>query len=133
MQLSWNDPTAIMFAIYLVAMLGIGALGYLGTKNLSDYILGGRSLGSFVTALSAGASDMSGWLLMGLPGAVYVSGLSEAWIAIGLVAAPTSTGVWWRRACACTPSARATPSRCPTTWPTASRTRATCCASSRPW
>ncbi len=85
MQFHWNDPTAIMFAIYLVAMLGIGALGWLGTKNLSDYILGGRSLGSFVTALSAGASDMSGWLLMGLPGAVYVSGLSESWIAIGLI------------------------------------------------
>ncbi|MGM7375317.1 sodium:solute symporter family transporter, partial [Acinetobacter baumannii] len=44
-----------------------------------------RSLGSFVTALSAGASDMSGWLLMGLPGAIYLSGLSEAWIAIGLI------------------------------------------------
>ncbi|WP_034386444.1 sodium/proline symporter PutP [Comamonas composti] len=85
MQLNWNDPTAIMFAIYLAAMMGIGLLGYLSTKNLSDYILGGRSLGSVVTALSAGASDMSGWLLMGLPGAVYVSGLSESWIAIGLV------------------------------------------------
>lgn len=85
MQLNWGDPTAIMFAIYLVAMLGIGWLGYLGTKNLSDYILGGRSLGSVVTALSAGASDMSGWLLMGLPGAVYLSGLSESWIAIGLI------------------------------------------------
>ena len=82
-----------MFAIYLAAMLGIGALGYLGAKNLSDYILGGRSLGSVVTALSAGASDMSGWLLMGLPGAVYLSGLSESWIAIGLIA-----GAWlnWR-------------------------------------
>ncbi|MEO7199777.1 MAG: sodium/proline symporter PutP, partial [Dokdonella sp.] len=55
------------------------------THNLSDYILGGRSLGSFVTALAAGASDMSGWLLMGLPGAVYLSGLSEGWIAIGLI------------------------------------------------
>ncbi len=86
MQFNWNDPTAIMFAVYLVAMLGIGALGYLGTKNLSDYILGGRSLGSVVTALSAGASDMSGWLLMGLPGAVYLAGLSEAWIAVGLTA-----------------------------------------------
>lgn len=85
MQFNWNDPTAIMFAIYLVAMLGIGAIGYFSTKNLSDYILGGRSLGSFVTALSAGASDMSGWLLMGLPGAIYLSGLSEAWIAVGLV------------------------------------------------
>ena len=48
MQFSWNDPTAIMFAIYLLAMLAIGWLGYLGTKNLSDYILGGRSLGSLL-------------------------------------------------------------------------------------
>src|SRR5574344_2511599 len=85
MQFYWNDPTAIMFAIYLLAMLAIGWQGYLGTKNLSDYILGGRSLGSFVTALSAGASDMSGWLLMGLPGAIYLSGLSERWIAVGLI------------------------------------------------
>ncbi len=85
MQLNWTDPTTVMFAIYLVAMLGIGWAGYASTRNLSDYILGGRSLGSFVTALSAGASDMSGWLLMGLPGAVYLSGLSESWIAIGLV------------------------------------------------
>ena len=79
-----DTATTIMFAIYLVAMLLIGWLGYRATSNLSDYILGGRSLGSFVTALSAGASDMSGWLLMGLPGAVYASGLSESWIAIGL-------------------------------------------------
>lgn len=49
------------------------------------YILGGRSLGSLVTALSAGASDMSGWLLMGLPGAIFLSGISESWIAIGLI------------------------------------------------
>lgn len=79
-----SDPTVITFCIYLLAMLGIGWLGYRATSNLSDYILGGRSLGSFVTALSAGASDMSGWLLMGLPGAIYLSGISEAWIAIGL-------------------------------------------------
>lgn len=78
------DPTVITFCIYLLAMLAIGWLGYRSTSNLSDYILGGRSLGSFVTALSAGASDMSGWLLMGLPGAIYLSGISEAWIAIGL-------------------------------------------------
>lgn len=84
MVLNWSDPTTIMFALYLVAMLAIGWLGYRSTSNLSDYILGGRSLGSFVTALSAGASDMSGWLLMGLPGAIYLSGVSEAWIAIGL-------------------------------------------------
>ena len=83
--MNFTDPTVIMFSIYLLAMLFIGFLGYRGTDNLDDYILGGRSLGSFVTALSAGASDMSGWLLMGLPGAIYLSGLSEAWIAVGLV------------------------------------------------
>src|SRR5690606_26374583 len=51
----------------------------------SDYILGGRKLGAFVVALAAGASDMSGWLLMGLPGAVYTDGISASWIAIGLI------------------------------------------------
>jgi len=76
----------VTFVVYIAAMVLIGLIAYLRTKNLSDYILGGRSLGSFVTALSAGASDMSGWLLMGLPGAIFVAGLSESWIAIGLIA-----------------------------------------------
>lgn len=86
-------PTTVTFALYLLAMLLIGWLGWRATTNLSDYILGGRSLGSVVTALSAGASDMSGWLLMGLPGAVFASGLSASWIAIGLC-----IGAWlnWR-------------------------------------
>lgn len=66
-------------------MVGIGLNAYKSTNNLSNYILGGRSLGSAVTALSAGASDMSGWLLMGLPDVIYLSGLSESWIAIGLI------------------------------------------------
>lgn len=78
------DPTIITFTIYIFGMLLIGLLAYYYTNNLSDYILGGRRLGSFVTAMSAGASDMSGWLLMGLPGAIYISGLIEGWIAIGL-------------------------------------------------
>lgn len=78
------DPTLITFTIYIFGMLFIGLLAYYYTNNLSDYILGGRRLGSFVTAMSAGASDMSGWLLMGLPGAIYISGLIEGWIAIGL-------------------------------------------------
>lgn len=78
------DPTIITFTIYIFGMLFIGLLAYRYTNNLSDYILGGRRLGGFVTAMSAGASDMSGWLLMGLPGAIYVSGLIEGWIAIGL-------------------------------------------------
>lgn len=70
--------------IYMVGMLAIGWYAYRRIKNLNDYMLGGRSLGPAVTALSAGAADMSGWLLMGLPGAIYVYGLNEAWIAIGL-------------------------------------------------
>ncbi|WP_386687730.1 MULTISPECIES: sodium/proline symporter PutP [unclassified Lonepinella] len=78
------DPTTTTFLIYIVGMVSIGLIAYRFTNNLSDYILGGRSLGSFVTGLSAGASDMSGWLLMGLPGAVYAAGLVESWIAIGL-------------------------------------------------
>lgn len=73
-----------MFVIYIVGMLLIGWLGYRATSDLSDYILGGRRLGAFVVALAAGASDMSGWLLMGLPGAVYNDGISASWIAIGL-------------------------------------------------
>ncbi len=84
--MSVSNPTLITFVIYIAAMVLIGLMAYRSTNNLSDYILGGRSLGSVVTALSAGASDMSGWLLMGLPGAIYMSGLSESWIAIGLIA-----------------------------------------------
>lgn len=78
------DPTTTTFLIYIIGMILIGFIAYRFTNNLSDYILGGRRLGSFVTGLSAGASDMSGWLLMGLPGAVYAAGLVEGWIAIGL-------------------------------------------------
>lgn len=65
-------------------MLAIGWYSFVKTSNLTDYMLGGRSLGPAVTALSAGAADMSGWLLMGLPGAIYLTGIVEAWIAIGL-------------------------------------------------
>lgn len=74
----------IAIVIYMVAMLLIGWYSFRRTRDLTDYMLGGRSLGPAVTALSAGAADMSGWLLMGLPGAIYVSGMVEAWIAIGL-------------------------------------------------
>lgn len=77
---------AATFVVYLLGMLGVGVIACHRTKNLSDYILGGRRLGSFVTALSAQASDMSGWLLLGLPGAAYVSGLGATWIAVGLLA-----------------------------------------------
>ncbi|MFX3623188.1 MAG: sodium/proline symporter PutP [Ectobacillus sp.] len=79
-----NVPVLISIIVYMVGMLWIGYYAYKRTSNLSDYMLGGRSLGPAVTALSAGASDMSGWLLMGLPGAMYASGLSSGWIVIGL-------------------------------------------------
>ncbi len=82
-------PMKYTFVIYTIGMILIGLFAYLSTKNLSDYILGGRKMGTMVTALSAGASDMSGWLLMGLPGAIFATGLSQSWIAIGL-----SIGAW---------------------------------------
>lgn len=74
----------VAFALYLSIMIGIGVAFSKKSQNMSDYFLGGRQMGSWLTALSAQASDMSSWLLMGLPGAVYLSGVSSAWIAIGL-------------------------------------------------
>jgi len=83
--MSFTSPLFITFAAYLLLMIGLGFVAWRRTRTFDDYILGGRSLGSFVTALAAGASDMSGWLMMGLPGALYLTGASEAWIAVGLV------------------------------------------------
>jgi solute:Na+ symporter, SSS family len=74
----------ISLIIYMIGMLYIGYWAYKKTSDLSDYMLGGRGLGPGVTALSAGASDMSGWMLMGLPGAMFADGLSSIWIAVGL-------------------------------------------------
>jgi SSS family solute:Na+ symporter len=72
-------------SVYFALMLGIGIYAWRkSTANSSEYLLSGRQLGPAVTALAAGASDMSGWLMLGLPGALYASGLAEAWIAIGL-------------------------------------------------
>ncbi|WP_068674806.1 sodium/proline symporter PutP [Oceanobacillus sp. Castelsardo] len=79
----------IAIIIYLLGMVLIGLYAYRRTKDFSDYMLGGRDLGPAVSALSAGAADMSQWLLMGLPGAIYVAGLVEGWIAIGL-----TIGAW---------------------------------------
>lgn len=79
----------LAMAVYMIGMLGIGWYAYKKTSNLDDYMLAGRRLKPGTAALSAGASDMSGWLLMGLPGAIYVSGLVEIWIAIGL-----TIGAW---------------------------------------
>ncbi len=83
----WWSMAAI--AVYFAVMLLLGYLAFRRTRNLDDYMLGGRRLPPAVAALSAGAADMSGWLLMGLPGALYLTGLVEAWIAIGL-----TIGVW---------------------------------------
>lgn len=79
----------VAMAIYLGGMLVIGWYSYRRTHNLEGYMLGSRDLSPAVAALSAGAADMSGWLLMGLPGAIYVYGLIEAWIAVGL-----TIGAW---------------------------------------
>jgi sodium/proline symporter len=83
--MSFDAPLLITFIAYLLLILFLGIKAYKRTHNLDDYILGGRKLGSVVTALSVGASDMSGWLLLGLPGAIYLAGISEVWIGIGLV------------------------------------------------
>ena len=77
---------SIVFIIYLLFMLGIGVYFFVKSKDggEKDYFLGGRQMGAWVSALSAGASDMSAWVLMGLPASVYATGLGNAWVAIGL-------------------------------------------------
>ncbi len=78
---------SIIFIIYLLFMIGIGIHFFLKSKSSGgekEYFLGGRSMGPWVSALSAGASDMSAWVLMGLPASIYAAGLGQAWIAIGL-------------------------------------------------
>ncbi|WP_373488056.1 sodium/proline symporter PutP [Blastomonas sp.] len=85
-----NSETAISLGGYFVLMLGIGLYAWRkSTSNVSEFMLGGRQLPPAVAALSAGASDMSGWMLMGLPGAVYLAGSSAVWIAVGL-----TIGAW---------------------------------------
>lgn len=77
-------PVLLTFILYFLLLLGIGLYFYKGSKSIEEYLLGGRGMGAWVTAFSAQASDMSGWLLMGLPGAIYLAGISQAWIAVGL-------------------------------------------------
>ena len=81
-----NTAELVVFIIYLVFMIGIGVYFFLRSKgaNEKDYFLGGRKMGAWVSALSAGASDMSAWVLMGLPASVYAAGMGQSWIAIGL-------------------------------------------------
>lgn len=80
-----NIGILIAFIIYLGAMMSIGIYYWRKEQTMSDYILGGRSLGPWITSMSAEASDMSGWMLMGLPGYAYVAGLEAGWIALGLI------------------------------------------------
>jgi len=85
--------TAVSFAAYLLAVFAIGIYAHLRTRDFSDYVLGGRRLGPWTAALSAGASDMSGWLLMGLPGLAYAVSAEAVWLALGLLA---GTYLNWR-------------------------------------
>lgn len=88
-----NTAVLAAFAVYLAGMMAIGLYYWRKEQNMSDYILGGRQLGAWVTSMSAEASDMSGWMLMGLPGYAYTAGLEAGWIALGLI-----LGTWinWR-------------------------------------
>lgn len=80
-----QDITALIaFGAYLTVVVLVGVVAFFATRNFSDYVLGGRRLGGAVAALSAGASDMSSWLLMGLPGVIYADGLRQIWVSIGL-------------------------------------------------
>ncbi|AQS68511.1 sodium/proline symporter PutP [Streptomyces pactum] len=81
-----SAPIVAMFLVYVAAMIGTGVWAYARTHTFTDFALGGRRLSGLVAALSAGASDMSGWLFLSLPGAVYAAGLGAGWIAVGLVA-----------------------------------------------
>ena len=77
--------SALTFVLYIVILIAIGVITYLRAKSYSDYNLAGRSNNKWVAAISAESSDMSGWLLMGLPGAAYAAGFSSIWIMIGLI------------------------------------------------
>ena len=88
-----NVIIILTFVVYMILMMGIGVYYYRRTSNMSDYFLGNRRLGAWVTSMSAEASGMSGWMLMGLPGFAYIAGLNAGWIALGL-----AIGTWanWR-------------------------------------
>ena len=81
-----GNTELIVFIVYFLFMLGIGLVFFFRSKGggEKDYFLGGRQMGAWVSALSAGASDMSAWVLMGLPASVYAAGMGQTWIAIGL-------------------------------------------------
>ena len=80
-----NAVVVTTFMVYFIVMLIIGYVAWKRSSDFSDYVLGGRSLGPFATAISTGASEMSGWLMVAMPGAAYLSGLSSFWVAAGLL------------------------------------------------
>jgi sodium/proline symporter len=90
---SSSTAVALTFIAYLIVVVVIGLVAWRRTKDLKDYILGGRRLGKWVTALSAQASDMSGWLLLGLPGYAYLAGMESLWLLVGLL---TGTYLNWK-------------------------------------
>ncbi|WP_367325553.1 sodium/proline symporter PutP [Streptomyces sp. HUAS ZL42] len=81
-----SAPIVATFLVYVAAMIGMGVWAFGRTHTFADFALGGRRLSALVAALSAGASDMSGWLFLAFPGAVYAAGVGASWIAVGLVA-----------------------------------------------
>ncbi|MGW2741373.1 sodium/proline symporter PutP [Streptomyces sp. NPDC001450] len=81
----FSAPIVTTFLVYVAVMIGTGVWAYSRTHTFADFALGGRRLSAFVAALSAGASDMSGWLFLAFPGAVYAAGVGASWIAVGLV------------------------------------------------
>ena len=90
---SSSTAVALTFIAYLIVVIVIGLVAWRRTQDLKDYILGGRRLGKWVTALSAQASDMSGWLLLGLPGYAYLAGMESLWLLVGLL---TGTYLNWK-------------------------------------
>ncbi|MFJ9870198.1 sodium/proline symporter PutP [Streptomyces sp. NPDC101165] len=80
-----SAPIVATFIVYVAVMIGTGVWAHSRTRTFADFALGGRRLSAFVAALSAGASDMSGWLFLAFPGAVYAAGVGASWIAVGLV------------------------------------------------
>lgn len=77
--------TVVALVLYFAVLIGIGLITYKKDEDMEGYALGGRALGPWVTSMSAEASDMSGWMLMGLPGYAYMAGISAFWIALGLI------------------------------------------------
>ena len=83
-----NTYELVAFILYFILVIGIGLYFFLKSRKgggEKEYFLGGRKMGGFVAALSAGASDMSAWVLMGLPGSIYLYGMGQVWISVGLL------------------------------------------------